>query len=148
MTAERVEIYHHVPPPGRSIPMEVTPFPAEDSITGYADISETVKHLRLNRLGGPSGIQAEHLCQWLREATREEDPNIANWDKVSAIVHAEFGGGGYVSKAFACQTVMLTPKGDGKDFHGISILEVPWKSTTRIIDRWITTVITYHEILH
>ena len=65
-----MELYHHVPLPVRPIPVEVTPFPMEDSIPGEAEIAEVVKCLRLNRFGGPSGMRAEHIHQWLQEVTR------------------------------------------------------------------------------
>ena len=54
MTSERVELYQHVPHPGRYTTLDVTPFPVEDSIPGEAEIVEEVKHLCLKRPGGPS----------------------------------------------------------------------------------------------
>ena len=48
MTVKGVEIYPHIPPSGRSIPVEVTPFPIENSIMGETEISEAVNRLHLN----------------------------------------------------------------------------------------------------
>ena len=56
ITVERVELYHHVPPLERPIPVEFTPFHVEDSIPGEAEIEEEVKRLPFNRLGGPLGM--------------------------------------------------------------------------------------------
>ena len=69
VTEERLKIYLHVPLPVRCIPVEVTLFPVEDSITGEADILEAVKHIFMNRSGVTSGMRVSHLCQWIQEAT-------------------------------------------------------------------------------
>ena len=61
MTEERVAIYFHVHPPDRNIPVEVTPFLVKYSILEEAEVAEAVKHLHLDRSGGPSVIQAENL---------------------------------------------------------------------------------------
>ena len=45
VTAERVELYAHVLPPGRPIPIKVSPFPVNDTIPGEEDISEAVTWL-------------------------------------------------------------------------------------------------------
>ena len=34
-------------------------------------------------------MRAEHLRQWLHEATREKEPDTTNWQKVVAIVKSE-----------------------------------------------------------
>ena len=51
-------------------------------------------------------------------------------------------------KACACKTVVLVSKGGGKDFRGIGLVEVMWKDTTGILNRQLTAVNTYHNILH
>ena len=84
--AERVALYCHVPPPGQTIPVEVTPFSVNNFIPGGEEVAYTVNHIRLNRLGGPSGMRAEHLCQWLRYAMWEEKLDDTNWRKVIALV--------------------------------------------------------------
>ena len=38
-------------------------------------------------------MRAEHLYQWLQEATREEDPETTHWQKVVVIVQAAFRNG-------------------------------------------------------
>ena len=45
LTAERAELYAHVPPPWRPIPIEVAPFPIYDNIPGENDISKVVLRL-------------------------------------------------------------------------------------------------------
>ena len=43
---------------------------------------------------------------------------------------------------------MLIPKGGGKDFHIIELVEALWKTTTGITNQRLTTAITYHNSLH
>ena len=83
-------LYHHAPLLGHTIPVEVTFFPIEDSIPKEAEVAEAVKCLRLNHSRGPSGIQAEHLGQWLQETKREKEPDFTKWEKVVVLVQAEF----------------------------------------------------------
>ena len=66
MMVERVALYCHVPPPGRTIPVEVNPLPVDNSIPEGAEVAEAVKRLQLNRLGRKLGMRAEHLRQWIR----------------------------------------------------------------------------------
>ena len=42
LTEERADLYAHVPPPGRHIPIEVGPFPVDENIMGEEYISEAV----------------------------------------------------------------------------------------------------------
>ena len=92
MTAEREDLYWHVPSPGELIPVGDLPFhfSVDDSILEDEDITWAVHRLLLNRLGGPSGIQAEHLCQWLIAAMRDDSPDATNWLKVVANFQAAF----------------------------------------------------------
>ena len=43
---------------------------------------------------------------------------------------------------------MLIPKGGGKDFHRIGLVEVMWKATTGIINQRLTVAITYYDSIH
>ena len=70
MATYRVSLYLQFLPLVSPMPVEYTPFPVEDSIPEEADIAEAFNCLCLNRSGGPPRIRVEHLCQWLREATR------------------------------------------------------------------------------
>ena len=73
--------------------MGMTPLPIEESFPKCKEIAWVVRSLCLNRWGGPSGMRAEHLYQWLQEATREEDPETTHWQKVVVIVQAAFRNG-------------------------------------------------------
>ena len=71
LTEEFAEPYAHVLPPGRPIPIELAPFPVDDTIPREEEIAEVVLHLQLHRDEGPSGMRAEHLSIWLSAVTRE-----------------------------------------------------------------------------
>ena len=65
MTAEREELYRHVPSLGDTTPVGDLPFSVDDGIPEDEDIAWAVRRLCLNRSGGPSVLRAEHLRQWL-----------------------------------------------------------------------------------
>ena len=56
ITAEGVELYRYVPPPGASIPISVDPFPVDELVPTEDEIDWAVKRLRDHRSGGPSGL--------------------------------------------------------------------------------------------
>ena len=70
ITAERVALHHHIPPPGENIPVSVDPFPLDELVPMEDNIEWAVRRIRDNRSGGPSIIRVEHLQQWLWEAQK------------------------------------------------------------------------------
>ena len=74
ITAERVELYSHVPPPGDNIPVTVTPSDIDDLVPTEDKISDAVQKMRRNQSGGPSEIRVEHLIGWLTAAKRGHIP--------------------------------------------------------------------------
>ena len=58
ITAERVELYISVPPPGANIPISVKPFLVYDSVPTKDKIKWVVKRLQNHRSGVPLGMQA------------------------------------------------------------------------------------------
>ena len=118
----------------------------DDGITEDEEISWEVRRLRLNRLGGPSEIQAEHLRQWLIAETRDDFSDATNCLKVVAIVQAEFRDG-TLAEECTWQTVVFIPKGKG-DFRGIGLVEVLWKAVAIIFNRRLTAAISFHHTLH
>ena len=147
LTAERAELYAHIPPPGRPITIEVSPFPVDENILGEEDIAEAVLRMRLNYARGLSVIRAKHLRMWLCTETREEDLDPGNWEKVASIIHADFSGG-ELSESFDWQTVVMIPKGGGTDFRGIGLVEVLCKAISGIINIQISSSIQFHDSLH
>ena len=47
-----------------------------------------------------------------------------------------------------CKMVVLTPKGDGRDFRGIDLMEVLWETVMGLLDRRFTSANRLHGILH
>ena len=111
-TTERAELYAHILPPGRPIPIEVDPVLVDGNIPGEENIAKAVLRLRLHRDGSPSGMRAKQLRMWLRAATQEERPSLGNWEKVVATIHVVFRGRELVAPC-TWQTVVMIPKGGG-----------------------------------
>ena len=58
ITAEQVDLYSYVPPPGENTPISVEPFPVDESLPTEDEIEWLVKRLCNHRSGGPSGMRA------------------------------------------------------------------------------------------
>ena len=54
-------------------------FLVDDDILDDEEIAWEVRRLRLNCSGGTSGMQAEHLRQWLIDVMRDDSPGATNW---------------------------------------------------------------------
>ena len=65
ITAERVELYSYLPPPGKNIPISVLPFPVDDLFPTEDKIKWSIKRLRNKRSGGAPGMRAQYLKWWL-----------------------------------------------------------------------------------
>ena len=59
-------------------------------------------------------MRAEHICQWIQVETREKDLDVANLEKLVALMQEEFWEGSLI-EACAWKTAVLIPKGEGKD---------------------------------
>ena len=44
--------------------------------------------------------------------------------------------------------MVLINKGDGRDFWGIGLIEVLWKTMKGILNRFFTSVIQFHDVLN
>ncbi len=71
-TAERVELYTAVCPPGWSMPINIDPIPVPDGPPIYHEIREVVAKLRNGCTAGATGMKVEHLKEWLHGVRREE----------------------------------------------------------------------------
>ena len=78
-------------------------------------------------------MRAEHLHQWLIAATLDNTPDATNWLNFVAIVQADLRDG-MLAEDITRKTVVLILKGEIGDFIEISLMEVPWKTVTRIIN--------------
>ena len=147
MTEERVEVYWHVKPPVQPIPVGLQPFLVDDFIPEDEEIAWAVRRLCLNSSSVPSVIRAEHLRQWLHEATRDNALDSTNWQKFVYIVQEEFCNGTLAEES-TWQTVVLIPKGSSGDFRGIGLVRVLWKAVTSLLNCWLVEAINFHDVLH
>ena len=123
------------------------------------EITDAVKKLRRNRLGGPSGMRAEHLKWWLAASNRErlaeekrqektavEEEGGDLWGKLVDLIQTALRGG-EMAVEDTWKTVVLIPKGS-KEYRGIGLVEVMWKVVAAILHCPLTTTITYHDLHH
>ena len=77
ITAEQVDLYRYVPPPGENIPVSVELFPVDDSVPTKDKIEWAVTRLQNHRSGGTSGMRDEYLKRWLTKARNKERDEVA-----------------------------------------------------------------------
>ena len=68
ITVEGVVLYHYLPPLGDNTPIYVKPLPMDYSLPMEDEIEWAVRRLKDNFSVGTSGMSADHIQQWLREA--------------------------------------------------------------------------------
>ena len=146
ITADREELYRHVPPLGEPIPMGDLHLMADDDILEDEDIAWAVRRICLNRSGGTSGIRAEHFLHWMIALIWDDFPDATNWQKVVAIVQETFCELTLVEEC-TWQTAVLITKGK-RYFQDIGLVEVLWKAVARLLNRRLTGEITYHDAIH
>ena len=88
ITAERVDLYRHIPPLGNNITVFVEPLKVEESVTMEDKIEWAVKRLRNHCSGAPSGMRAEHLKGWFTEARNDESvsANLSETEGTTAVI--------------------------------------------------------------
>ena len=149
-TAERVELYGRVPPPGDPIPINVDAFDVNDGVPPDEEIRGVARDLRNGRAGGASYMRAEDVKSWLRGIEAEEageEPKGAGdrWRALVKLVQAIWERG-EIPRQLLWVIVVLLPKGGG-DYRGIGLLEPIWKLNEAIMDRRLN-VIEFHDCLH
>ena len=145
VTNDRISLYTKDLPP-ESLPILVAPFDIDDVVPEVDEIAEAVRRLRNGKAPGPSKVRAEKLKEWLLEATRQENPERENWNRVVKLVQLCFKER-QVPTQLSWSTVVLLPKGGG-DYRGIGLLEIVWKVIESIINRRIASKIQFHDSLH
>ena len=145
VTNDRIKLYSKSLPPDR-IPILVAPFDIDDVVPEPDEIAEAIPGLRNGKSPGPSKIRAEHLKEWVEEATWEKDPYQGNWNRVVDLIQTCFRER-RVPTQMSWSTVVLLPKGNG-DYRGIGLLEISWKVIESIINRRIASKVEFHDALH
>ncbi len=125
-TVERVELYTAVPPPGWLMPINVTPIPVPDGTPTDHEIREVVGKLWNGCAAGETGMQAEHLKEWLHGIKREEAVDGVEgagdrWRLFAALMQATWESG-TVPTQMSWMVIVLLPKGGG-DYRGIGLLD-------------------------
>ena len=110
-------------------------------------------------------MRAEDLKGWLAAAKRDgterekrvkdggerEDDTTpmeaeGHWGRVVELTQTAFREGDQAEES-TWQAVVLIPKGKG-DYRGIGLVEMMWKVVAVILNRRLTSSITFHDVLH
>ena len=91
-------------------------------------------------------MKSEHLLQWPIAAMRYDSPDATNWLKVVAFMQAALRDG-TLAEECTWQTVVLITKEKGY-FRGVGLFEVLWKAIASLLNRRLTAVISFHDMLH
>ena len=145
VTNDRIKLYSKSLPPDR-IPILVAPFDIDDVVPEPDEIAEAIQGLKNGKSPRPSKIRAEHLKEWVEEATRKKNPYQGNWNRVVDLIQTCFRER-CVPTHMSWSTVVLLPKGNG-DYRGIGLLEISWKVIKSIINRRIASKVEFHDALH
>ena len=120
-----MDLYSHIPPLGKNIPISVQLFPVDNSVPTEEEIDWAETQLRNHCYVGPTGMREEHLKRWLvkkrkseknvttittRAGTKEnrgttavhpakEPMEAENWEMVVELVHSAFWEGNLVEEA-------------------------------------------------
>jgi len=135
-------LYAWQEPPGEPIRGLVS-FDIPDGILDGKEIGSAVKTLRNGRAPGASGMKVKDLKRWFAE--REATP--APWLLVVEIVQHAFLTGMVPTRAWS-NTLVLIPKPEPGQVHGIGLLEPVWKLILAIVHLQLMKHIMFHEDLH
>ena len=78
--------------------------------------------------------------------SKRETTKMDNWTMVVDLAQSAFQVGKLAEESMR-QAVVLIPKGN-TDYQGIVLVEVMWKVVAAILNRRLTSSITYHDFLH
>ena len=109
---EREDLYRCRHPEGLRVPIMVTPSEVEDGFPEESDITQVLRGLKGGRAGGPSGMQAEYVKGWLREASREKNPVRRRWWLLVRLIKRT-SEDGLVPEEVAWVTMVFLLKGGG-----------------------------------
>jgi hypothetical protein len=131
-TAKRVVLYGRVSSTGEPLPIQV------------------VWGLQNGHAAGASGLQAEHIKVWLRNAVRkeEEDGDIGLGDKWCTFVRLmqAIWEHGSVLEQMRWEIIVLLPKGNG-EYPGIGLLD-PFRKVMKKVMVARLALIQFHDSLH
>jgi hypothetical protein len=132
------------------MPINVTPIPVPDGTPMDHEIREVVGKLRNGCAAGGTGMQAEHLKEWLRGIKREEAADGVEgagdrWRLFVALMQATWESG-TVPTQMSWMVIVLLPKVGG-DYCGIGLLEPMWKVVEKLMVAQMSCL-KLHDCLH
>ncbi len=135
-TAERVALYGRVTSKGDPISIHVYKADIPDNIPSDAKLQNCVRAFQNGRAAGATGLQAEHIKEWLTNAVRkeEEEGDIGfehKWRVFVKMMQAIWEHGS-IPKQMRWEIIVLLPKG-GSDYCGIGLLEPFWKVVENVM---------------
>ena len=138
--------------PHDPLPVYIEPFAVDDGPPTEEEVAEAVRKLKNRKAAGATGINAEHLKTWLREARPDGDAEpvpsaVVLWEKVLELVRLVFVEG-EIPRAFNESILVLIPKAEQGQFRGIALLDVVYKVMSSIINRRMMDTIQLHDALH
>jgi hypothetical protein len=115
---------------------QLTPIPVPDGTPTNHEIREVVGKLQNGCAAGATGMQADHLKEWLRGIQREEAADGVEeagdrWRLFVALMQATWESG-TVPTQMSWMVIVLLPKGGG-DYRGIGLLDTIWKVVEKIM---------------
>jgi hypothetical protein len=137
------ELFSNHPPPGDPLPIHVQPFVISDDIPDEEEIGRAIMRLSNGKSPGATGMRAEDLKRWYKN--REETPEP--WEKLVSIIQTTFSTGEIPFVIPHC-ILALIPKTDSPVMRGIGLMEIIWKTMTKIINDRILGGVRFHDGLH
>jgi len=141
MGQEFRDLYTYHPLPGEPVRGLVS-FTLPDDVPDDK-IAATLKSLKTGRAPGASGMSTKDLKCWL--ATREQDP--IPWDITLQLVCHAFSTSMVPTRARS-RTLVLIPKPEPGQMHGIGLPEPVWKLISAVINQRLMQNIKFHDDLH
>ena len=92
-SAVMAELYRCRTPARLKVPILVHPEEVNDELPTEAEVNLAVQGLKAGKVGGPSGMRAEDLKGWHKEAKWEKDPVGRRWELVVRLVQVMFRDG-------------------------------------------------------
>ncbi len=135
-TAERVDLYRKVPPPGDPLPIHVDKVDILDGPPSDGELRNVVRGLQNERAGGASRLQAEHIKVWLSNVMREEeeesDVGLGDKWRIFVKLMQAIWEQGCMPEQMKWEIIVLLPKGGG-NYRGIGLLDPFWKVVEKIM---------------
>jgi hypothetical protein len=150
---DQVELYRRWDSPGDPLPINLQGPTIPDKVPSDHEIRDAARDLLSGHAGGGSKMRSEDIKRWLCGITLEEDPKKGpdnvwegnNWHLLVGLIQVIWTQV-KILQLLTWVIVVLLLKGS-RDYHGISLLEPPWKVVKRIMDRRLNAL-PLHEALH